>query len=548
MRVASWNVAAVNNNPFEYWLTHPDAEYTRLMQAVEESIVAPGERDVPIGQVFSDAMFAELKARMEGEGWVGVGETEALWRSDFRERRIVSGFLKDGTLGKKRLASMPDRFTNTITAADGTSVPRPSVINSFTGPMDSMGEWWKQWQAFLFETHIPIAGRDGAPTRKRPVELLSAIKRAKYPEVSEEEERISLPLQTLCLALFDAILVHLLNTLAPGTWQPLKQQLVRMLVAGKQGRTAAIVKDTHTAAQVLCLQEASAGLARLLALQLAPARFVVVPAALDPSRDQNSLCLLSAESFDPSTVSEVTDAIVGSLAGCSLAPGDLLAFTVRGKGSLAGSTYLIASFHGDTNGLQTRPVVRALAAHAANLDGAAAAGERVRLVAGLDANTYLNADGKLDPSKFYLADHFASDCSALALTNCWPQAARWAGALTTFNARTYLQPQLNKACKFKEMLSKGDRNPKVAQAALGGPALRPRARWSPAPVPGCSSPLALTPSHHARPRAGWPRPRPPAGSHHLLGGPVQRAFVCARQHGRQHVPGREGLAGTRLPV
>ena len=25
LRVVTWNIAAINNNPFEYWLTHPDS-------------------------------------------------------------------------------------------------------------------------------------------------------------------------------------------------------------------------------------------------------------------------------------------------------------------------------------------------------------------------------------------------------------------------------------------------------------------------------------------------------------------------------------------
>ena len=36
----SWNVAAINNNPFEYWLTHPDADYKKLMDDVEKFIDA----------------------------------------------------------------------------------------------------------------------------------------------------------------------------------------------------------------------------------------------------------------------------------------------------------------------------------------------------------------------------------------------------------------------------------------------------------------------------------------------------------------------------
>ena len=41
-------------------------------------------------------------------------DLQTRWRRDFSTRRIVSQFLRDNTLGKKRLVSMPDRMTNTI--------------------------------------------------------------------------------------------------------------------------------------------------------------------------------------------------------------------------------------------------------------------------------------------------------------------------------------------------------------------------------------------------------------------------------------------------
>ena len=49
--------------------------------------------------------------------------------------------------------------------------------------------------------------------------MIVPLKRSKYPFVTEEEERMSLPLQLLSLAIFDAILVYLMNTIAPTTWQ-----------------------------------------------------------------------------------------------------------------------------------------------------------------------------------------------------------------------------------------------------------------------------------------------------------------------------------------
>ena len=42
----SWNIAAVNNNPFEYFLTHPDPKYISLMEGVEGFIEVPGEHSM----------------------------------------------------------------------------------------------------------------------------------------------------------------------------------------------------------------------------------------------------------------------------------------------------------------------------------------------------------------------------------------------------------------------------------------------------------------------------------------------------------------------
>ena len=42
LRVATWNIAAINNNPFEYWITHDDADYNALMEGVQSFIDQPG--------------------------------------------------------------------------------------------------------------------------------------------------------------------------------------------------------------------------------------------------------------------------------------------------------------------------------------------------------------------------------------------------------------------------------------------------------------------------------------------------------------------------
>merc|ERR1712087_943192 len=53
---------------------------------------------------------------------------------------------------------------------------------------------------------------------------------------------------------------------------------------------------------------------------------------------------------------------------------------------------------------------------------------------------------------------FEQHYEKLGYRSCWGKVDP--SRYTTFNARTYLQPQLNKAAKSNELALKGDRNPK----------------------------------------------------------------------------------------
>jgi hypothetical protein len=108
----SWNIAAVNNNPFEYYITSSDSQYDELMQAVEQFVENPGDGDVPVSAVFTPAMFAELKSLMLTEGWSGIDATEKYWCKNIRDRKIMSEFIKDKVGGRKSgLTATPDRLT-----------------------------------------------------------------------------------------------------------------------------------------------------------------------------------------------------------------------------------------------------------------------------------------------------------------------------------------------------------------------------------------------------------------------------------------------------
>ena len=134
LNVATWNIAAINNNPFEYWITHDDDAYNKLMEDVQNFIEAPGTADVQVKDVFTNDMFNQLVLQMTKAGYdpTHISQTKQIWEDSFQYRKIVSEVLKDGELGKKRLMSMPDRVTNTIDAIEPThTVYRPTVMNCY---------------------------------------------------------------------------------------------------------------------------------------------------------------------------------------------------------------------------------------------------------------------------------------------------------------------------------------------------------------------------------------------------------------------------------
>lgn len=446
LKLATWNIAAINNNPFEYWITHNDQAYNKLMLDVQDFIDNPGDRDVLVSDVFTEKMFSDLLVSMNEVGWEGTTETADLWNSDFKKRRIVSQFMKDKTLGDKRMASMPDRVSNTILTPSGP-VYRPAVINCYQKPFKDINDWWQQWSNFIFKSSVEVTNKQGNLEYQKIKDKLKKIPRAKYPAVTEEEERISIPLQTMCGAIFDAILFHIVETVSGTKWQSLRTEMCEALNLKKTDHTLGVLERTYGDSDVIFLQEvAKEFIAKAQSDSLLSDYAIIAPAELG-SRDQNSVVFLSKALFDITSVVEISKTVEANCNTKGLAPGDIIAITVNDR---LGNMFMFASFHGDTNGLQTIPVVTAIHKTHSELRQ-----NNVKLLMGLDANTYENSV----PGKTQDVLEFAKAYVALGLTSIWgdhPDPTNH----TTYNARTYLQPQLNKAAKKSELVSKGDVNPK----------------------------------------------------------------------------------------
>uniref|UniRef100_A0A7S3YQ99 Endonuclease/exonuclease/phosphatase domain-containing protein n=1 Tax=Lotharella globosa TaxID=91324 RepID=A0A7S3YQ99_9EUKA len=427
-------------------ITSDDPEYTVLMDSVTKLINDPGVLDKEVGDVFKPQMAAELLEMMQQQGWQGTDEALHLYETDYKHRRVISGFLKDKNIGSKRLVSMPDRITNTINLANGAIAYRPTVVSCYDRKWDGLDDWWQQWKQFMFTSKITV-DQDQGPVSV--ASLLVPINRFKYPALTEEEGKISIPLQTVVIGIFDATLAYMLQEVAGATWQDLRAKMCAGLNLRKVPRTIDILADTYKDRDVLFVQEASSAfvLRAKRDSRIGDRYFVLAPAKMDSRRDQNSLILLRKQAFKVASATELTALVEEQLKGkgAPVSDGDIFAIRVD---DVFGREYVLASFHGDTNGLATMPVTLAL--H----EVMRKTFPNVRLIFGLDANTYNKGSEKKQG-----VTEFHASFTANGMKSCWGHSVPL-GNVTTFNARTYLQPQLNKAIPAAQRGVKGDRNPK----------------------------------------------------------------------------------------
>eukprot|EP00811_Abedinium_folium_P028032 NODE_4306_length_1907_cov_5.655056.p1 GENE.NODE_4306_length_1907_cov_5.655056~~NODE_4306_length_1907_cov_5.655056.p1 ORF type:complete len:528 (-),score=188.39 NODE_4306_length_1907_cov_5.655056:322-1674(-) len=375
-------------------------------------------------------------------GLAGVDKVEAIWESDLSRRTIIAGFLKERSIGAKRFTSMPDRITNTLNTADGRVACRPTVINNYGMAMPTTGAWFEQWMDFIFKQELPMRQKSGGVESVKVCALLKPIPRAKYPEVTEEEEAISIALQVVCLGIFDAMLVHIMNSVAPGTWHSVKAAICEALVVNKMSRTLHVLTSNaeYLEADVIFLQEVAGSFTEAFAKvpPLVERFYIMKPAAADNVRDQNSLILVARRRLG----GEPREVALTFPAGMAVpvSDGDICACEVELRFDSVGApiSFVMCSFHGDTAGLASTPVIDAVRR---------VAGSRLVLT-GLDANTYKTNDPE---GKTKFVDSFLEDCARgqLPLDHCFPGVPR-AAMNTTCHARTYLQPQLNKAVPRNE--------------------------------------------------------------------------------------------------
>lgn len=405
-------------------------------------------------------MYTDLENMMKKKNWSGIDATRKQWDENYKKRKIISEFIKDDLIGLKRLTSMPDRVTNTITvntvkgatATAAGDMMRPTVINCYENSLDTSEKWWSQWKTFMFETIVSSSTDD---VKKTPADLLSKISHAKYPSITEDEEKISIPLQSLSIAIFDAILVHVMNSLDKN-WHSIRDEICSNLNRHKTTRVIEILSSTYAGYDIHFLQEVGQSFLNKMKTSnsLSDHFDMITSVDLDTSRDQNSVILLRKGKFK--NVEEITTQVVTSYNGeiehaekpLPLAKGDLLVISVEDDTDVSPTEYILASFHGDTNGLATKPVLTSVHDYAIH------SLPQHKVIFGMDANTYTtplsDQQGVVDFAMFY---------NSINMNSCYGHKPNPTN-FTTFHARTFLQPQLNKAITLEEKDIKGDKNPK----------------------------------------------------------------------------------------
>lgn len=475
MNVATWNIAGINNNPFEYWTTFENEDtnkkYQSLMKAIktfmetekskaetvekktkglveevvpnfggasiaarnrfhvnaQRVVVTKGslstilessrEVEILVGDVFTLDMAEELFNLMRDHKVKGWEEVKEIYDKDYCQRPIIKKFLLDEDIAKKRFVSGPDRYTNTILNSDSTKAMRPSAINAYEGDLSEMSGWWEQWKAFMFSADKKVGS-------KSPYKLIKKLTHDKYKAIDEiKEAPITIPLQIMACAIFDAILIFMLNEVS-NDWQELRKKLVAVNEK-KQQNTYDILNhyegNQFLANQVIFLQEVSANFFTEEYKEKSGFKFH------ESSGAQQSVILTQMLDFQEQNITRNFLEHCGMRGdiGKKVKANDICVVTAQYAEDEHMDKYILISYHAESSGKDSEDILRLIkSVKDQYYDG-------FIMVLGMDANTKKNDT---------LAS-FIETVNVLGLE--YAKASN--SSVTTCKARTYLQPQFSKA-------------------------------------------------------------------------------------------------------
>ena len=168
----------------------------------------------------------------------------------------------------------------------------------------------------------------------------------------------------------------------------------------------AILEDVYADSDIITLQEVSASfIDKAISSKLGKSFHIIAPKNMDSVRAQNSVIALNRETFPNGIKTEISPLVEAAFPedeDVPVAKGDILAVTAQSK---HGIPFVIASFHGDTNGLATKPVLTAVLKAMAS--DSKLAGHR--LIFGMDANTYEKAKPGKQQDVLDFGEHYVKN-------------------------------------------------------------------------------------------------------------------------------------------
>ena len=103
-------------------------------------------------------------------------------------------------------------------------------------------------------------------------------------------------------AIFDSILVYIVNKVSPNHWQGLRKEVCDALNLKKTDHTLGIIATTYVHSHIICLQEVAKEFITTAQNDARLQHFVVVTPPELGKRDQNSVVLLNGNMFDAATI------------------------------------------------------------------------------------------------------------------------------------------------------------------------------------------------------------------------------------------------------
>lgn len=159
LKVLSWNIAGINNNPWEYYVALDDDRYNMLMSEIEGYLTKTG-KSVKVQQVLDqiDDQFLEKISNLLGDR---CSDFSAMMSSETVSQHLsgsLCAFLESKHFGNTRLISWPDRLLNTIDGEDEKeqSLYRPTAINYYPDRFQDASDWFQTWLSFMDTTGMGI--------------------------------------------------------------------------------------------------------------------------------------------------------------------------------------------------------------------------------------------------------------------------------------------------------------------------------------------------------------------------------------------------------